>query len=120
MPLIMLPSAWPWCRPEGRWLQVNQALCNITGYSEQELLEITFQDITHPDDLEADLEFVQRMLYDDLHTYCMEKRYLRKDGQAVWVQLSVSRSHNEIGKPFQFVTHVQDISERKRAEEVTQ
>ena len=48
----------------------------------------------------------------------MEKRYLRKDGQPVWVQLSVSRSHNEIGKPFQFVTQVQDISERKRAEEL--
>ena len=102
--------------PEGRWLQVNHALCEITGYSEQELLERTFQDITHPDDLEADLDFARGMLAGDLPSYCMEKRYLRKDGQSVWILLSVSRSHNEMGKPFLFVTQVQDISERKLAE----
>jgi PAS domain S-box-containing protein len=102
--------------PEGRWLQVNHALCEITGYSEQELLERTFQDITHPDDLEADLDFARGMLAGNLPAYCMEKRYLRKDGQSVWILLSVSRSHNEMGKPFLFVTQVQDISERKLAE----
>ena len=69
--------------PEGRWLQVNHALCEITGYSERELLEITFQDITHPDDLEADLVLVRQLLAGDLATYCMEKRYLHKDGQVV-------------------------------------
>ena len=104
--------------PEGRWLQVNRALCEITGYSEQELLERTFQDITHPDDLEADLDFARGMLAGDLPSYCMEKRYIRKDGQSVWILLSVSRSHNEMGKPFLFVTQVQDISERKLAEEL--
>ena len=102
--------------PEGRCLQVNHALCEITGYSEQELLERTFQDITHPDDLEADLDYARSMLAGDLPSYCMEKRYLRKDGQSVWILLSVSRSHNEMGKPFLFVKQVQDISERKRAE----
>ena len=73
--------------PEGHWLQVNHALCEITGYSERELLEITFQDITHPDDLDADLDYVRLMLAGDLATYCMEKRYLRKDGQVVWILL---------------------------------
>ena len=102
--------------PEGRCLQVNHALCEITGYSEQELLERTFQDITHPDDLEADLDYARGMLAGDLPSYCMEKRYLRKDGQSVWILLSVSRSHNEMGKPFLFVKQVQDISERKLAE----
>ena len=102
--------------PEGRWLQVNRAICEITGYSEQELLERTFQDITHPDDLEADLDFARRMLTENLTSYCMEKRYIRKDGQSAWILLSVSRSHNEVGKPFEFLTQVQDISERKRAE----
>jgi len=102
--------------PEGHWLQVNHALCEITGYSEQELLERTFQDITHPDDLEADLDFAHGMLAGDLPSFCMEKRYLRKDGQSVWILLSVSRSHNEMGKPFLFVKQVQDISERKLAE----
>ena len=58
------------------------------------------------------------MLADDLLSYCLEKRYVRKDGQTVWILLSVSRSHNEMGKPFLFVAQVQDISERKRAEEL--
>ena len=104
--------------PEGRWLQVNQALCEITGYSEQELLARTFQDITHPDDLEADLAFSRRMLVEDLPSFSMEKRYLRKDGKLVWILLSVSRSHNEPGKPFLFVTQIQDISERKLTEDL--
>ena len=66
--------------PEGHWLQVNQALCKITGYSEQELLERTFQDITHPDDLEADLDSVRRLFELGFSSFCLEKRYLRKDG----------------------------------------
>ena len=102
--------------PEGRWLQVNHALCEITGYAEQELLERTFQDITHPDDLEADLAFFRRMLAENLPSFCIEKRYFRKDGQCIWILLSVSRSHNDIGKPFQFIAQTQDITERKRAE----
>ena len=103
--------------PEGRWLQVNQALCEITRYSEQELLERTYQDITYPDDLEADLELSRQMLAGDLPSFCMEKRYIRKDGQCIWILLHVSRSHNDMGKPFLFLAQIQDISERKRAEE---
>ncbi len=103
--------------PEGRWLEVNQVLCDITGFSEQELVERTFQDITHPDDLEADLDSTRRMLAGEISSFCMEKRYVRKDGQLVWILLSVSRSHSEMGKPFLFVAQVQDITERKWAEQ---
>ena len=81
------------------------------------MLERSFQDITHPDDLEVDLDFTRRMLAEDLRSFCTEKRYIRKDGQSVWILLSVSRSHNEIGKPFQFVAQMQEISERKQAVE---
>ena len=73
---------------DGRWLQVNRSLCKILGYSEGELLGKTFQDITHPDDLEADVEQVRRMLAGEIETYQKEKRYFHKDGHVVWVLLT--------------------------------
>ena len=69
---------------DGRLLRVNRALCEIVGYSEEDLLEKTFQDITHPDDLEADLEYFRRMLAGEIRTYQMEKRYLHAEGHEVW------------------------------------
>src|SRR5262249_43558640 len=75
--------------PDGRWVRVNRASCEIVGYSEQELLGLTFQDITHPDDLDADLEYVRQMLAGEIRTYRMEKRYFHKDGHIVWINLSV-------------------------------
>src|SRR5205085_8768176 len=73
--------------PEGKWLRVNRSVCKITGYNESELLERTFQDITHPDDLDQDLEYVRRMLAGEIDTYQMEKRYYRKDDTIVWILL---------------------------------
>src|SRR5262249_18608793 len=73
--------------PDGRFLQVNDALCSIVGYSQQELLSKTFQDITHPLDLEADLEYVRQLLGGETDTYQMEKRYYHKLGHVVWVLL---------------------------------
>jgi PAS domain S-box-containing protein len=71
--------------PEGKWLRVNRAICEITGYSETELLERTFQDITHPDDLDLDLDLanVRKMLAGEIKTYQMEKRYFHKNGSIV-------------------------------------
>jgi diguanylate cyclase (GGDEF)-like protein/PAS domain S-box-containing protein len=102
---------------DGRWLQVNDALCQIVGYSEEELLEKTFQDITHPDDLQADLDLVRRTLSGEIQTYQIEKRYLHKEGHVVWILLSASLVHNEEGEPLYFVSQIQDISGRKEAEE---
>src|SRR5262249_27934946 len=65
--------------PDGRWLRVNQKLCDIVGYNHHELMRLTFQDITYPDDLEADLGYVRRLLAGEITTYSMEKRYFRKD-----------------------------------------
>ncbi|HEX7951524.1 MAG TPA: PAS domain S-box protein, partial [Burkholderiales bacterium] len=102
--------------PEGKWLQVNPALCNLLGYSEAELTQLTFQDITHPDDLEADLEQVGRILRAEISNYQMEKRYFCKDGREVWALLSVSLVRDEDGRPAQFIAQIQDITARKQAE----
>ena len=102
---------------DGRFLRTNRSLCNMLGYREVELLGKTFQDITHPDDLDADLDQVRRMLVGEIRTYQMEKRYFHREGHVVWVLLSVSLVHDEEGEPLYFVSQIQDISERKRAEQ---
>lgn len=103
--------------PEGRWLQVNSALCEIVGYNEKELLEIDFQTITHPDDLEIDLDRVQKLLNGEITRYRMEKRYFHKAGHIVWVLLSVSLVRDTKGDPLYFISQIQDITRRKEAEE---
>jgi diguanylate cyclase (GGDEF)-like protein/PAS domain S-box-containing protein len=103
---------------DGRWLQVNRALCRIVGYPEEELLEKTFQEIAHPEDLDADLGHVRRMLAGETETYQMEKRYLHKEGHVIWILLSVSLVvHDEDGEPLYFIAQIQDMTDRKRMEE---
>jgi PAS domain S-box-containing protein len=102
--------------PDGRWLRVNPSLCRIVGYSPEELLATTFQAITHPEDLDTDVEFVQRMLEGSIPHYQMEKRYFHKDGHVVWVLLSVSLVRARDGTPLYFVSQIQDINARKEAE----
>jgi PAS domain S-box-containing protein len=102
--------------PDGRWLRVNQALCDMVGYSENELLRMDFQAITHPDDLYSDLEFVQEMLDGRRATYQMEKRYIHRNGHLVWALLSVALMRDSNGQPLNFISQVQDITERKNAE----
>jgi len=106
--------------PDGRWLQVNRSLCEITGYSQDELLATDFQSITHPADLDSDLDHVRRMLSNELRFYQMEKRYIHKRGHIVWILLTVSLVRDETGAPVHFVSQVRDITERKRAETVLQ
>jgi len=101
---------------DGRWLQVNPALCDIVGYSEPELLATTFQAITHPDDLDTDLAYVRQMLAREIRYYQMEKRYIHKRGHVVWILLSVSLVHDKEGKPLHFISLIKDITERKRME----
>jgi PAS domain S-box-containing protein len=103
--------------PDGRWLQVNHSLCEIVGYTEQELLETDFQTITHPDDLAADLDHVRQMLEGSIRSYQMEKRYFHRDGHVVCALLSVSLMRDARGLPLYFISQIEDITERKRAEE---
>ena len=103
--------------PDGRWLQVNQKLCDITGYSRQELLTKNYRDITCPEDLEADLEYHRQLLAGEMPAHRIEKHYICKDGALVWVNLTVSLSRQPSGEPDYFISVVEDISERKRREE---
>jgi PAS domain S-box-containing protein len=101
----------------GRWLRVNQRLCDIVGYTAEELLPLTFQDITHPDDLNTDLDYVRQVLAGKIQTYSMEKRYIRKDRSQVWINLTVGLVRDEATAPKYFVSVVEDITERKKTEE---
>lgn len=102
---------------DGRFLRVNRALCEIVGYEADELLALTFQEITDPRDLDADLELVQAALRGRIDRYTMEKRYRRRDGDTVVVQLDVSLVRDGTGRPLHFIAHIQDITERKATEE---
>jgi len=101
---------------DGSWLLVNQKLCDIVGYSREELLTKTFQDITYPADLEIDLAYVRQVLADKIKTYSMEKRYIRKDGSLVWINLTVSLVRNTAGATDYFISVIEDITSRKQME----
>jgi diguanylate cyclase (GGDEF)-like protein/PAS domain S-box-containing protein len=103
--------------PDGRWLQVNDAMCAMLGYREAELLALSFQDITHPEDLAVDLGLLNQVLSGERASYHMEKRYLHRDGHIVHAMLSVSLVRDDQGQPLYFVSQVQDISERKAFED---
>ncbi|MDF2694767.1 MAG: Sensory box histidine kinase [Labilithrix sp.] len=102
---------------DGHWLEMNQAYCDILGYPRREVDALTFQDVTHPDDLERDLEHAARLLRGEIRQYAIEKRYIRKDGATIWVELVASLVRAASGKPSYFVASVIDISARKAAEQ---
>ena len=103
-------------RPMGGFSWSNARLSEIVGYSAQDLAARTFHDITHADDLAADLAQRQRMLSDAISTYSMEKRYIRKDGRAIWVNLTVGKVKKADGSVDYFITMVEDIAKRREAE----
>lgn len=124
---------------EGHWLKVNQSLCAIVGYTAEDLLGTTFQEITYAEDLELDLYFAQQLLAGEYGHFSREKRYVRKDGQLVWTNITVSlmRQLHEMetkftymgntysvpggmGQPQYFIAMIEDISERKQAESMLQ
>ena len=102
---------------DGRWLRFNQKFCDIAGYTREELLTKTFREITHPDDLDEDLEYTRQILSGEMSTYNLEKRYIRKDGNHVWVNMTVSLVRDISAEPDYFITVVEDISARKHSEE---
>ncbi|MGZ3601141.1 MAG: ATP-binding protein [Ktedonobacterales bacterium] len=113
-------------RLDGRWVQVNQRFCDIVGYTREELQALTFQDITYPGDLDADLARLRQLLDGEIATCSVEKRYIHKSGELVWVHLTVSlvrsrpqgirRKGNWLGEPQYFIDVIEDISARKELE----
>src|SRR5262249_28020475 len=101
---------------DGRWLAVNRRLCEIVGYTADEMLTLDFQSVTHPDDLDADLANARALLAGEIETYATEKRYVRKDRSVVWITLTVSLVRDAAGVPQYFISVVEDIEKRKRAE----
>jgi two-component system, cell cycle sensor histidine kinase and response regulator CckA len=102
--------------PNGQLLRVNQKYCDIVGYSPEELLERRFQDITYPDDLPANTAYVDGMLAGEIELHSIEKRYVRKDGTLIWVNLTNALVYHPSGEPKYFISVVQDITERKHLE----
>lgn len=101
---------------DGRWLRVNHALCELVGYTEAELLATNFQQLTYPDDLDADLNYVAQMLAGTIRTYQMEKRYFHKAGHLVHILLAISLVRDGQGNPLYFISQIQDITARKQAQ----
>ena len=96
--------------PDGRFIKVNRSLCELTGHAETALLVRSFQSITHADDLDADLAYVEDVLAGRRRTYQMEKRYYHADGHIIWVMLSVSLVRDAAGLPLYFISQIEDIT----------
>ena len=102
---------------DGQFLQVNSALCDLTGYDEEELLKLSFLEITHPSDRPANLAFAESVILGGTNNNTFEKRFVRKSGDPVWVRVNVGVVRSANGTPEHFITLVEDISARKMAEE---
>ena len=100
----------------GKLQLVNDRICEILGYSREELLDKTFLEITHPDDREACVRAIDGLLTGEIPTYCSEKRYLRKNGTAVWARVNVSLVRDQNSQPQYFIGVVEDTTERIQAE----
>lgn len=103
---------------DGTFEKVNQELCRITGYPEAELTALTFQDLTYPDDLDKDLTEAARLLRGEIASYQIDKRYYAKEGHIIWVRLSSAMVRDADGQPLNFIAHIEDISARKRDEQL--
>ncbi len=102
---------------DGRWLKANRAMCELVGYTAEELSRMTFRDITHPDDVQACLEYLPQLLAGTLQSYQLEKRYLHKSGRIIWTLVSVSLVRDTDGQPLHVIVQSQDITDRKQMQE---
>jgi len=99
-----------------RFVNVNTRLCRMVGYTEQELTALTFPDITHPEDIDKDVQLAQRLFRGEIRYYTMEKRYIKKSRDEIWINLTASIIRDESGMPLHFLAMIEDITERKRVE----
>jgi len=104
----------------GRFLRINETYCNIVGHTREEMTATTFMEITHPDDLQTDLDNMQKLVAGEIREFTMEKRYFRKDGSIVWVDLTVSPMWSVGEEPVYHIAVVEDITARKHTEQLLQ
>ncbi|HLT36177.1 MAG TPA: PAS domain S-box protein [Enhygromyxa sp.] len=103
--------------PSGKWLRFNDRVAQLLGYSRAELEQLSFQDVSHPADLGPDVALAESLLNGEIPSYQLRKRYLRKDGAAIWVNMTVSLVRDQAQRPLFFVAVIEDITERKAAED---
>lgn len=113
---VQAPIGMALVEPSGRWREVNDALCGIVGYSRDELQQLTFQDITYPDDLDTDLHLLHELVTGKRTRYQLDKRYIKKDGSVVWIALSVTKHCLPSGEVDYFNVIVRDIQQAKQTE----
>jgi PAS domain S-box-containing protein len=106
--------------PDGHWMSTNNKMCEIVGYSSDELATLTFKDVTHPDDLKLQLAHVDQMVAGEIESYSLEKRYIRKGGDIAWINLTVALVRKTDGSPDYFISIVEDINARKQAQAALQ
>ena len=102
---------------DGSWLKVPKTLCDLLGYTREELLSSKFKSVTHPDDFLADWNQCQRLISGEIKSFVLEKRYIHKGGEIIWADLNCSIVLDEEKKPLHFLTYIRDITERKILEE---
>ncbi len=103
--------------PDGTWLRTNQKLADILGYSREELLQLSYQHLTHPDDLTDSRHVVQRLLQGSVQTASFEKRYLRKDGSVIWANVTTTLNRDPAGDPEYLISVIEDVTGRKQIED---
>ncbi|MDS1029806.1 PAS domain S-box protein [Bacillota bacterium LX-D] len=101
---------------DGRFLKVNQAFCTFLGYKEQELLNLTLKDVTYQEDLDSQMDYIKKLAEGGMPSFCMEKRYLHKNGQVIWGLVGSSVVQDNEGAPLYFISQVQNIDDRKKIE----
>jgi PAS domain S-box-containing protein len=101
---------------DGHWLRANKSLCEMLGYSDEELQALTVQEVTHPDDAAEDVLLIQRLISGSSDSYERIKRYYRKDGEMIWVSVAVSAVHDQSGKPMYLIGQVENITARRELE----
>ena len=104
----------------GEWLEVNQRLCEIVGYERDELLAKTFQDITHPDDLETDLNLYEKLKSGEIPTYTLRKRYFHREGQVIWINLTTAMVRNTCGENLYCISVIEDITRQVKTEQAVE
>lgn len=103
--------------PSGKWLRFNDRVAQLLGYPREELEQLSFQEVSHPADVGPDVALAEKLLRGEIPSYQLQKRYLKKDGAAIWINLTVSLVRDQAERPIFFVAVIEDITERKAAED---